>query len=213
MLAGIVGVFATAFVLVSWSYVRAENALREEARQKQEAQRREKAERWERYRSNLTAASSALQIHNVAAARDALEAAPREHRGWEWHHFHSQLDTADRVLPDTAGTARILVSADGDKAVRVHRALPPRVLDVRAGKEVGPLALGFVPGESSLSPDGKVLACCRPDNAIALWDVLRNRPRAVLRAPAGNSLVCGSAPTARVWRRPRRIEPFASGTV
>src|SRR5205807_2428276 len=32
-LAGVVGVFLTAFVLVSWSYVRAEDALKEEAKQ------------------------------------------------------------------------------------------------------------------------------------------------------------------------------------
>jgi hypothetical protein len=43
LLAGIVAVFATAFVLVSWSYFRAENALEEEARQKQEARLAEQA--------------------------------------------------------------------------------------------------------------------------------------------------------------------------
>src|SRR5205807_1398585 len=90
-LAGIVVVFVTAFVLVSWSLVRAEHAFQEEARQR-------KAERWERYRANLVAAASALQMHNVAAAREALEAAPPEHRNWEWRHFHQQLDTARHVL-------------------------------------------------------------------------------------------------------------------
>jgi hypothetical protein len=43
LLAGIVVVFATAFVLVSWSYFRAENAFEEEARQKQEARLAEQA--------------------------------------------------------------------------------------------------------------------------------------------------------------------------
>src|SRR5262249_37591410 len=45
-LAGIVVMFVTAFVLVSWSYFQAEEA-------RQFAEQREKAERWERYRANL----------------------------------------------------------------------------------------------------------------------------------------------------------------
>jgi hypothetical protein len=121
LLTGIVVVFVTAFVLVSWSYWRADKALEEEARQRQEAERREKAERWERYRSNLVAAASALQVHNVAAARDALEAAPTEHRNWEWQYFHHQLDTADYVLRGPGEAGRVSVSADGGRAVL----LPP----------------------------------------------------------------------------------------
>src|SRR5262245_142919 len=122
-LGGALVVFVTAFVLVSWSYWRAEAAFEEEARQKQEAERREKTERWERYRSNLVAAASALQVHNVAAARDALEAAPPEHRNWEWQHFRHQLDTADSVLRGPAGPL-ILFSADGSKVALPDPARP-----------------------------------------------------------------------------------------
>src|SRR5262245_39522712 len=87
-LAGVVGIFLTAFVLVSWSYVRAEDARKEEASQSRaagearvDAQQKEKAERWERYRANISAAASALQLHNVSAARRSLDDAPTEHRG------------------------------------------------------------------------------------------------------------------------------------
>jgi eukaryotic-like serine/threonine-protein kinase len=111
--AGLAGVFLTAFVLVSWSYVRAEDALKEESQQRRaadeardEAQRNEKAERWERYRSNIAAASGALQLQNSGAARSALEDAPPEHRNWEWQYLHSQLDGASVVLSVPGGKYR-----------------------------------------------------------------------------------------------------------
>ena len=40
----------------------------------------------------MAAAAAAFQQHNSSSARLALEAAPSEHRNWEWQHFHSQLD-------------------------------------------------------------------------------------------------------------------------
>src|SRR5262249_18781611 len=72
-LVAVVGIFLLASAVVSWSYLRAESALKEEARLRYEAQQREKAERRERYRASIIAAASALQIHNVGAARRALE--------------------------------------------------------------------------------------------------------------------------------------------
>ena len=49
-----------------------------------------KSERWERYRSNISAAASALQLqNNSGTARRALEAAPYEHHNWEWRHLKS----------------------------------------------------------------------------------------------------------------------------
>jgi WD40 repeat protein/predicted Ser/Thr protein kinase len=182
-LAGILVVFVTAFVLVSGSYWRAEAAFEEEARQRQEAQGREKAERWQRYRSNLIAAASALHVHNVAAARDALEAAPPEHRNWEWRLFRQQLDTAEHVLHGPANAGRALLSADGSKAVLAYRARPPYALDISARKEIGPLATGFGSSDADLSPDGRTLACTRADGAVVLWDVAGDRQRAVLRGP------------------------------
>src|SRR5262249_62386199 len=55
-------------------------------------------ERGETYRQNIAAASAALQLKNSDTARRALEAAPAEHRNWEWRHLHSQLDGARRVV-------------------------------------------------------------------------------------------------------------------
>ena len=64
-----------------------------------EARRLGEAERRERYRSNIAAAAAALQLQNSATARRDLEAAPPEHRDWEWRHLHSQLDSARAVMP------------------------------------------------------------------------------------------------------------------
>ena len=64
-----------------------------------EARRLGEAERRERYRSNLAAAAAAMQLQNSATAQRYLEAAPPEHRDWEWRHLHSQLNRGRAVMP------------------------------------------------------------------------------------------------------------------
>lgn len=182
-LAGLLAVFAAAFVLVSWSYWRAEAAFEEEARQKQEAERREKTERWERYRSNLAAAGGALQVHNVAAADEALEAAPPEHRNWEWQFFHHQLDTAESVLHGPGHGGHILFSADGGKLAFLYPDGRASLLDVSTRKETRPLVLAVGWTEPVLSADARTVASIALDNTIVLWDISRGRRRAVLRGP------------------------------
>ncbi|MHB1562167.1 MAG: serine/threonine-protein kinase [Isosphaeraceae bacterium] len=74
--AGTVITFLTAFVLVTWSYVRAERASRGEARQRREVQRREKSERWERYRSAMVSAPATIQPDGSFAATLATATIP-----------------------------------------------------------------------------------------------------------------------------------------
>ncbi len=72
-----------------------------------------KAERWSRYRANISSSGSALLYHNVGAARRFLEDAPEEHRGWEWRHFHNQLDDARLVLTGHSGQVnQVIFSPD-----------------------------------------------------------------------------------------------------
>ena len=74
----------------------------------QEARRRGDAERWERYRSSIAAAAMASHEQNSGPARVALDAAPPEHRNWEWQHFRSQLDESGRlVIPVPGGAGRV----------------------------------------------------------------------------------------------------------
>src|SRR5262249_21138130 len=143
-LAGVVGIFLTAFVLVSWSYVRTEDALKEEASQRraadrarEEAQRKEKAERWERYRADLVAAASALQSNNVSAAQRSLDDAPTEHRGWEWRHFSSQTDDARSVLRGHQSAVDIVAfSPDGSRIASIgYGDGTLRLWDTATGKE------------------------------------------------------------------------------
>ncbi len=193
----------------SWGMWRAEGTRAEEARQRQ-------AERWERYRSNLVAAASALHIHNVAAARDALEAAPPEHRNWEWQYFYHQLDTADAVLHGPARSRYRRLSADGSQAVLLgedRRAYP---VDLRARTVGGPLALEGDVQEVDLSPDGKTLAGVRTDHTVVLWDLPGNRPRAVLggRAEENSPLLFspdGSRLAAVLHDRTIRVWDSATG--
>jgi len=100
-LAGVAAIFLTAFALVTWSYVRAEAARKDETKQRQaadlataEASANARPSAGSATGPTSSPAGSAMQLHNVSAARGALDAAPEEHRGWEWRHYYHQLDTA-----------------------------------------------------------------------------------------------------------------------
>lgn len=188
-LAAVVLAFATAFALVSRSYWQTQAALKEEEVQRKaadaargDAQRREKAERWERYRATMSAAASAMQLHNTGAARGALDDAPPEHRGWEWHHFRRQLDTADYAFPGSGIHGRIAVSADAKMVALAVPQEPFRVLDI-GSRHVVPLGVDGGVQTMELSPDGTLIAATRADASVVLWDVPGNRQRAVLRGP------------------------------
>jgi len=84
----------------------------------EKAQEATRAERWQRYRSHIVAASNALQLNNVVAARTALETAPEEYRGWEWATSTSN-STAPRSC--SAGPTR---SSDWRRSRRTGTGLP-----------------------------------------------------------------------------------------
>jgi WD40 repeat protein len=181
--AGALATFLAAFALVTLSYVRAERAFREEARQRREVQRREKAERWERYRSELMSATNALQVHNAQAARDALASAPPEYRNWEWQHLERRFDAADQTLPGPSEDSRALFTADAGQAVFVDPARPPSLLDVASHQARGRLSLDFSTLRAELSADGGCLAVPREGRTLTFWDVRTDRPRANWRSP------------------------------
>jgi serine/threonine protein kinase len=86
------------FAGVFWQWRQAESA-RLAAVESAGALRQERDHaRWQAYLANLKAASSALSNQNVNLAQAALEAAPEEHRGWEWRHLHSCLDSPQITL-------------------------------------------------------------------------------------------------------------------
>ncbi len=210
--AAVMVAFLAAFVLVSGSYYRAEELRQKEADQRAEAERKEKAERWERYRSNLIAAGSAMRLHNVTAARDALEVAPKEHRGWEWRHFYHQIDQAAHFDPGFGSTSigiaspdrRTIISFSGaDEGINffdpVARRLLFRVSDPRHS------------GIGRFSRDSKLAAVTTLENTVDVWNLAERQRQTTLKGhtdrvdwlgfhPDGTRLVTGSADrTVRVW--------------
>ncbi len=191
-LAGIAAIFLAAFGLVTWSYVRAEDARKDEAKQRQvadeardTAQREQKAERWGRYRSNIAAASGALQLQNSGAARIALDDAPQEHRNWEWRHLHSQLDGSAIVLPVPGGKVMSLVLSPSGRqfAVCCIDYNEVYLYDVATGRLDAVLRGHSAPATSvAYRPDGKQVATSGHDRTIRLWDPATGREVAVLRA-------------------------------
>ena len=179
-------------MLVSWSYWRAEDAAEKEAKQRQiadvardKAQRKQKAERWGRYRSNIAAASAALQLQNSGAARSALEDAPEEHRNWEWQYLHSQLDGASLVLPVPGGKIRSLVLSPSGRQIAVccfdHNEV--YLYDVATGRLEAVLRGHSAPATSvAYRPDGKQVATSGNDQTIRLWDPATGRQMALLKA-------------------------------
>jgi WD40 repeat protein/tRNA A-37 threonylcarbamoyl transferase component Bud32 len=184
-LAGVVAVFLGAFALVSRSYWLAEASRKEEARLRLESERKEQAERWERSRSNLLAAASALQVNDVAAAGRALLEVPEEYRNWEWRHFRTQLDAAAHVLrfPGDA-LARGEISADGRRVALFGAAHTQVVWDtvmrrvVRFSHDCPEL------DPAILSPDGRTFAAHLPDDGcVELRDVETGAVRRRCPAP------------------------------
>jgi WD40 repeat protein/serine/threonine protein kinase len=146
-------------------------------------------ERWERYRSNIAAAAAALQLQNSSTAARALEAAPEQHRNWEWRHFHNQLVGADHVLSVSGERLdKLTVSPAGRQvATASSKSNTVYLWDLTAamghatmGQPVRVLR-GHSRGISDLafSPDGQQLASGSADS-IRLWDPATGRQLFVL---------------------------------
>jgi WD40 repeat protein/serine/threonine protein kinase len=149
-----------------------------------EAHKRGESERWERYRSNLAAAAGALQLQNSGAARSALEAAPPEHRGWEWQYFYNQLDGARLVLPAPGGKYRSHVLSPSGKQVAVCGLDQNEVYlyDVATGKREAVLRGHSAPATgAAYRPDGKQIATISNDQTIRLWDPATGQQTALLK--------------------------------
>lgn len=180
--AGFVCVFAVAFMLVTRSYLRAEDALWEEARQRHEAQRNERAERWERYRANLGATAAAIQLHNIGSALRTLEAAPEEYRNWEWRHFQSRVDSAQHVVSVcepwatkgiiTRDASRLMMAGDQGRAGVWSTTDRTEVRSYRDRPELW---------HALISPDGRTMVQMDSEHCLSLRDVDTDRVRAVLR--------------------------------
>jgi eukaryotic-like serine/threonine-protein kinase len=198
-LAALVATGLVALTAISWQWRQSEARRRRavEAQERaeragDEARRRGEAERRERYRSNVAAAAAALQLQNSKTAGRALEAAPEEHRDWEWRHLHSQLDGSRAVMPGfmpSSGWSSPLpvISPSGEQLAAADAdARTINLWDLRSGASIhvlrgheGPVfALAY-------SPDGRCLASGSADKTLRLWDPAAGKELAVLRGHEG----------------------------
>jgi WD40 repeat protein/tRNA A-37 threonylcarbamoyl transferase component Bud32 len=203
-LAGLVGIIVTAFLLVSWSYFRAENAREEESVQRQAAdeardaaQREQKAERWGRYRSDIAAAAAAVQLQNNSAARRALEDAPERHRNWEWRYLHSQLDGARFVLSVPGKRIdSIILSPSGRQIAALGVSHDEVYLYDVATAKLDAVLRGHAAQVTSLAyrPDGKQIVTSGEDQTARVWDSATGRELALFRTES-------ALPKQRFWAR------------
>lgn len=170
-------IFTAAFVAVSLSSIKARSALHE-------ARQRELAERWALYRSDLSVTADALELYNVTTARNALDAAPPEHRNWEWRYFENHLDSADNVLRGIGNSQRFRLNNDGTRALAFDPSGhpgKPYLFDTRsreAAQAFGPDS-GIVDG--AFAPDGNLVALVRSGSReVVLWDIHADRMRCLL---------------------------------
>ncbi len=180
---------------VFWQWRKAVSLARAEGHAAAEARKSAAAERWALYRASMTAAASALQLNNSDSLRTILDAAPAEHRGWEWRHFDSELNGGE-----------VLSRSGASGAVHLYLFSPPakifpvfdreqRTLTVfdlgRASRQPVRPSCAETPknryrSDSVLacSPDGTRVVTLSRDGTGRLWDVVtRGEIAALSRHP------------------------------
>src|SRR5262249_11722348 len=146
------------------------------------------AERWERYRANIAAAGAALRLQNSSMARRALDAAPQEHRNWEWQYLHNQLDGARAVAP-----MRFVAMQPAQAALtffpagkRIMAGSPDgtmRVWDTATGGLSGMLpGHGYGTLDAALDRNGRMQVLTW-DGTLVSWELPRNEGKFILRVP------------------------------
>ena len=159
------------------------------------AERSDAAQRWSSYRANVASAGSFLQLNNVSAARRALDAAPEEHRNWEWNHFEYRLQGAQRIMRGHEAAVwglaispdgRLLASASHDSTVRMWNAETGDVIATLAGQD-----LSLYHSQLDFSPDGRLLLAPGPDGSASIWDAQSCELRASLTEHSLNVISCG----------------------
>jgi eukaryotic-like serine/threonine-protein kinase len=140
------------------------------------------------YRAAVAAAAAEIELNNLDTARDFLEAAPEEHRNWEWRHLAAQLDNARTVFrPDDGPVSVFALGPSGEKFayaifgghdVRVRVPGAASDLVVLRGHDGKVTSIAF-------SPDGLLVAAGSTDQTVRVWGALDGRKVAVLAGKGG----------------------------
>jgi WD40 repeat protein/serine/threonine protein kinase len=147
--------------------------------ERQKAVQAHQAERWARYRANIAAAASALQLHNIDPTRRSLEEAPEEYHNWEWRHLYNQLDGSRSVLRGHEGAvSAVAISPDGKRLASGSADGTARLWDTATGELIAVLDGHGGVRQVAFSPDGKWLASGAED--VRLWDAASGAARGTL---------------------------------
>ena len=203
---------------ISWKWREAESNANAANAAAQLAEKQTQSERWERYRANLSAASSALQLHNVSSARRALEGAPAEHRNWEWNYYSNRLDTSKKVIKGSEQSFAVRFSEGGRRAITVHSFELSRVWDVPGEREIQTIRNVPQLEHAESSRNGERAFYYRADGCVIVHDLAENRIRFALGVPGlklhnarvspdGSRVACSASDgTLRIWNADTRAE-------
>jgi WD40 repeat protein len=179
---GIAAVFVAlvlGLVASAWQAARATRVAREERRVA--------------YVADVHAVRASLTSLEPASARRHLEAAPVSHRGWEWHHLASRLQSAQLVVRAGGSLRSVAVSPDGKSMASSTRDGydEDEVAIARAWTSTGeplgtPLRSWIVPSVA-FDEQGHALGLAVPnDAAFNLHDLVSDRSRARLELTSFN---------------------------
>ena len=170
--------------LVTWKWREAAGNARIAEEKAREADDRTRAGRWQLYRANIAAASAALPINNLNAARSALESAPEEYRNWEWNYLAQQLDSTRAIVPIPGGTVHSALCPRRSGTAVTSQTDGWRVWDLAGRKMVAHLADPASLQGATFFPDGRRVASIRRKCEVAIRSFQVDGPEILLRGHA-----------------------------
>jgi WD40 repeat protein len=140
-----------------------------------ERNRQRRSAEFEAYVANISAASSALRVDDVAEARRCLSRCPDQLRNWEWRHLNRRLDASLRTItwPDHSIRAGA-VSPDGTLVAAAGEILGKN-LEIRVWRAGSAEPLYTMPGSIqayavAFSPDSQSLVVGYRDGRLEIRD-------------------------------------------
>ncbi len=169
--------------------------------------------RWQLYRASISAASSALQLGNTLAGRQALDSAPEEYRDWEWFYFHARLQNALVFMKGhQARVTGAAFSRDGTRLVSWSDDGTVRLWDCATQRAIATMGDEYKEVNGAVfTPDGVLLASVR-GTKISTWNARSGKPLKSWTVPQGTCGSCHHAGRlAACSPATRRGLPYVSG--
>lgn len=125
------------------------------------------------YRAHIAAADAALIEGDSRRAKEWLQGAPAEFRGWEWDYLYRRTDQSIKTIEASkVGITKLVMSPDGltfastgaDSVIRIWSVVDYSLKAELKGHQAAVFGLNY-------SPNGKQLVSTSRDNSIRLWDL------------------------------------------